>query len=110
MQRRGPRAGGATSGCSGMSAEPGRLTIAVLGLGEAGAEFALGLAGAGVRVRGFDPVVPGLPGVQAATGDADACRGADLVLSLTTAGEAEDALRHALPGLDGTAVYADANT
>jgi 3-hydroxyisobutyrate dehydrogenase-like beta-hydroxyacid dehydrogenase len=94
-----------------MSAEPGRLTIAVLGLGEAGAEFALGLAGAGVRVRGFDPVVPGLPGIQAATGDADACRGADLVLSLTTAGEADDALRHALPGLGGTAaVYADANT
>jgi 3-hydroxyisobutyrate dehydrogenase-like beta-hydroxyacid dehydrogenase len=93
-----------------MTAGPDRLTIAVLGLGEAGAGFALGLAGAGVRVRGFDPVVPGLPGIQAATGDADACRGADLVLSLTTAGAAETALRDALPGLSGTAVYADANT
>jgi 3-hydroxyisobutyrate dehydrogenase-like beta-hydroxyacid dehydrogenase len=93
-----------------MTDTPGRLTIAVLGLGEAGAEFALGLAGAGARVRGFDPAVPSLPHVQAATGDADACRGADLVLSLTTASEAEDALRHALPGLSGTAVYADANT
>jgi 3-hydroxyisobutyrate dehydrogenase-like beta-hydroxyacid dehydrogenase len=54
--------------------------------------------------------VPGLPGVESATGDADACHGADLVLSLTTAGQADSALRHALPGLSATAVYADANT
>jgi 3-hydroxyisobutyrate dehydrogenase-like beta-hydroxyacid dehydrogenase len=86
------------------------LTVAVLGLGEAGREIALGLAGAGVRVRGFDPVVAGLPGVEAATGDADACQGADLVISLTTAGQADSALRQALPGLSATVVYADANT
>ncbi len=86
------------------------LTVAVLGLGEAGREIALGLAGAGVRVRGFDPVAPGLPGVEVATGDADACHDADLVISLTTAGEADSALRQALPGLSATAVYADANT
>jgi hypothetical protein len=49
--------------------------------------------------------VPGLPGVESATGDADACHGADLVLSLTTAGQADSALRHALPGLSATAVY-----
>ena len=56
--------------------------------------------------------------MTAATSDADACQGADLVLSLTTAGEAEDALGQALPGLRGTTlsaaagrtVYADANT
>ena len=54
--------------------------------------------------------MPGLPGVESATGDADACHGADLVLSLTTAGQADSALRHALPGLSATAVYADANT
>jgi 3-hydroxyisobutyrate dehydrogenase-like beta-hydroxyacid dehydrogenase len=93
-----------------MSTGPASLTVAVLGLGEAGTELALGLAGAGVRVRGYDPVVPGLPGVQAAASDADACQGADLVLSLTTAGEADSALRQALPGLSATAVYADANT
>jgi 3-hydroxyisobutyrate dehydrogenase-like beta-hydroxyacid dehydrogenase len=86
------------------------LTVAVLGLGEAGTEIALGLAGAGARVRGFDPAVAVPPGVEAAAGDADACRGADLVLSLTTADEAEDALRQALTGLSRTAVYADANT
>jgi 3-hydroxyisobutyrate dehydrogenase-like beta-hydroxyacid dehydrogenase len=93
-----------------MTSAPGGLTVAVLGLGEAGTEIALGLADAGVRVRGFDPVVPGLPGVEAAAGDADACHGADMVISLTTAGQADSALRQALPGLSSTAVYADANT
>jgi 3-hydroxyisobutyrate dehydrogenase-like beta-hydroxyacid dehydrogenase len=98
------------SGPARMTGGPAGLTVAVLGLGEAGREFALALAGAGVCVRGFDPVVSGLPGVEDASGDAAACQGADLVLSLTTAGEADAALRQALPGLSTTAVYADANT
>ena len=93
-----------------MSSQPAGLTVAVLGLGEAGTEIALGLAAAGMRVRGYDPVVPGLPGVEATTGDADACHGADLVLSLTTADQAESALIQSLPGLGSAAVYADANT
>ena len=93
-----------------MSESPAGLTVAVLGLGEAGTEIALGLAGAGVAVRGFDPAVPAPAGVEAAASEADACRGADLVLSLTTAADAEDALGQALAGLSGATVYADANT
>ena len=89
---------------------PAALTVAVLGLGEAGGTIARDLAAAGMRVRGYDPAVPAPPGVTAATSDADACHGADLVLSLTTAGEAEKALEQALPGLGGRTVYADANT
>ena len=92
---------------------PAALTVAVLGLGEAGGTIARDLAAAGVQVRGYDPAVPAPPGVTAAGSDADACQGADLVLSLTTANEAERALEQALPGLAGTggrAVYADANT
>jgi 3-hydroxyisobutyrate dehydrogenase-like beta-hydroxyacid dehydrogenase len=97
---------------------PRALTVAVLGLGEAGGAIARDLAAGGVRVRGYDPAVPAPPGVTAATSDADACRGAGLVLSLTTAGEAEQALEQALPGLGGAGpdgetgrtVYADANT
>jgi 3-hydroxyisobutyrate dehydrogenase-like beta-hydroxyacid dehydrogenase len=110
---------------------PRALTVAVLGLGEAGSAIARDLAAGGARVRGYDPAVPAPPGVTAATSDADACQGADLVLSLTTAGEAEKALEQALPGLartgglvgagprhgagglsgaDGRTVYADANT
>jgi len=87
------------------------VTVAVLGLGEAGSLIARDLAAAGARVRGFDPAVPAPPGVEPAAGDADACRGADLVLSLTTAGESEDALRQALAGgLDPSTAYADLNT
>jgi 3-hydroxyisobutyrate dehydrogenase-like beta-hydroxyacid dehydrogenase len=102
-------------GGTGMTARTSRarqapLAIGVLGLGEAGSEIAGGLAAAGVRVRGFDPAQPAPAGVEAAAGDADACRGAALVISLVTAEEAEDALRMALPGLAGSAVYADANT
>ena len=110
---------------------PAALTVAVLGLGEAGGTIARDLAAAGVQVRGYDPAVPAPPGVTAAASDADACLGADLVLSLTTANEAERALEQALPGLAGTGgtdgpdgpggpggtspqlgrtVYADANT
>jgi 3-hydroxyisobutyrate dehydrogenase-like beta-hydroxyacid dehydrogenase len=86
------------------------LTVAVLGLGEAGSEIAAGLVVAGATVRGFDPRVPAAPGVISCGDDADACRGADLVLSLTTAHEALDALTAALPGISPTAIYADLNT
>ena len=64
-------------------------TVAVLGFGEAGADIAAGLASAGARVRGYDPVASPPPGVEATASDADACAGADLVLSLTAAAEAE---------------------
>jgi 3-hydroxyisobutyrate dehydrogenase-like beta-hydroxyacid dehydrogenase len=60
-------------------------TVAILGFGEAGAAIAVGLAAAGALVRGYDPVAPAPPGVAEALSDADACTGADLVLSLTTA-------------------------
>jgi len=110
------------------SRQPDQPVIAVLGFGEAGSLIAAGLAQAGARVRGYDPVAPAPPGVRAAGSDADACRGADLVLSLTTAAAADEALRQSLPGLvaengrgasqggrppvhpRGPAVYADANT
>jgi 3-hydroxyisobutyrate dehydrogenase-like beta-hydroxyacid dehydrogenase len=87
--------------------------VAVLGFGEAGADIAAGLAGTGARVRGFDPVAPTPANVEVTASDGDACAGADLVLSLTTAAEAEAALRQslsALTGASGVTVYADANT
>jgi 3-hydroxyisobutyrate dehydrogenase-like beta-hydroxyacid dehydrogenase len=100
---------------SSQAGQPGPPVIAVLGFGEAGSLIAAGLAQAGARVRGYDPAAPAPPGVQALGSDADACRGADLVLSLTTAAAADGALRQSLPGLisedgRGPAVYADANT
>lgn len=87
--------------------------VAVLGLGEAGSQIAADLVAAGAAVRGFDPRVAAgaeVPGVVECSGDADACRGASLVLSLTCAHEAEDALAAALAGIDPVAIYADLNT
>jgi 3-hydroxyisobutyrate dehydrogenase-like beta-hydroxyacid dehydrogenase len=91
-----------------MSPDP--LVVAVLGLGEAGSAIAAGLCAAGAQVRGFDPRVPPGPGVTACAGDADACRGSAVVVSLTCAHEAEGALTAALPGMRRGAIYADLNT
>ncbi len=84
--------------------------IAVLGLGEAGSAIAADLVAAGALVRGYDPVVPAGAGITQCDGDADACRGAALVLSLTCAHEAEAALQAALPRCGANAVFADLNT
>ncbi|HEX3923284.1 MAG TPA: DUF1932 domain-containing protein [Streptosporangiaceae bacterium] len=89
---------------------PDRLIVAVLGLGEAGSEIAGDLVSAGARVRAFDPRVAAPAGIHGAADDADACRGAALILSLTTAHEAQGALTSALPGIGPAAVYADLNT
>jgi len=89
---------------------PRRPVVAVLGLGEAGSLIAADLCLAGALVRGFDPVLPAGPGIIQCSGDADACRGAALVLSLTCAHESEAALAAALPGVGPDAVYADLNT
>jgi 3-hydroxyisobutyrate dehydrogenase-like beta-hydroxyacid dehydrogenase len=87
------------------------LTVAVLGLGEAGSAIAADLSAAGAIVRGFDPRAPAASiGIIECGGDADACRGADVVLSLTTAHEALDALKASLPGLSPGTIYADLNT
>jgi 3-hydroxyisobutyrate dehydrogenase-like beta-hydroxyacid dehydrogenase len=84
--------------------------VAVLGLGEAGGLISRDLVAAGITVRGYDPAVTAPDGIVAAGSDAEACAGADLVLSLTTAHEAESALRASLPGLAPSVLFADLNT
>jgi len=80
-----------------------RLTVAVLGLGEAGGRIADDLERAGVDVRGYDPVTrPGDP--------AEAVAGSDVVLSLNSAAAAVGAARSALDTLGADAIYADLNT
>ena len=91
-----------------MSGSP--VVVAVLGLGEAGSAIAAGLCAAGAVVRGFDPRVTPGPGITACTGDADASRGAAVVVSLTCDHEAEEALVAALPAMLPGAIYADLNT
>lgn len=87
------------------------LAVAVLGLGEAGATIASGLAAAGCAVRGSDPAVAvAPPGVQRMGTPIEAVAGADLVLSLTTAAHALDAAESIAPSLIAGQLYADLNT
>jgi 3-hydroxyisobutyrate dehydrogenase-like beta-hydroxyacid dehydrogenase len=84
--------------------------IAVLGLGEAGSLIAADLARAGAVVRGYDPRVPATGEVVNAADAAQACRGADLVLSVNSAADALDALAQGLPGCAAGTIWADLNT
>src|SRR5262249_57750846 len=104
----GPRGGPGGERGSAIRGPP--AVVAVLGLGEAGAAIGHDLVASGVTVRGFDPLTGGPDGIIATGSDAEACRGADLVLSLTTAHEAGAALADATPGLAPGAPYADLET
>ena len=93
-----------------MTASQSPPVIAVLGLGEAGSAFAADLVSAGAVVQGFDPKVPAPPGVTERGSDADAVRGAGLIIALTSAHEAMETLELARPGIARGAAYADLNT
>jgi 3-hydroxyisobutyrate dehydrogenase-like beta-hydroxyacid dehydrogenase len=78
------------------------LTVAVLGLGEAGSRLAADLAAAGAEVRGYDPLNGGAA--------RDAVAGSDVVLSVNSARAAVEAAESARSALGRGAVYADLNT
>jgi 3-hydroxyisobutyrate dehydrogenase-like beta-hydroxyacid dehydrogenase len=83
------------------------LTVAVLGLGEAGGAIARDLVEAGAIVRAYDPAVPAPPTMVPAADEADAAAGADLVLSVNSAKAAINALR---AGARNATTWADLNT
>jgi 3-hydroxyisobutyrate dehydrogenase-like beta-hydroxyacid dehydrogenase len=86
------------------------MRVAVLGLGEAGSIYARELAAAGAEVLGYDPRDVRLPvEVHRTSTAAEAARGADLVLSLTTAEGSERAATEVADALRETSVYADLN-
>src|SRR5438132_1796851 len=90
-----------------------RLVVAVLGMGEAGSVIARDLLAAGAAVRGYDPAVPAAEVSESITGtggEAEAARGADLVLSVNSAKAALGAFSAGRPGLRPDAVWADLNT
>ena len=74
------------------------LVIAVLGLGEAGSVIARDLVAAGVRVRGYDPAVTAAEPIIDTASEAEAARGAHLVLSVNSAKAAVDAFKAGLAG------------
>jgi 3-hydroxyisobutyrate dehydrogenase-like beta-hydroxyacid dehydrogenase len=84
--------------------------IAVLGLGEAGAEFCRDLVAAGADVRGYDPLPISVDGVQRRGSEAEAVADADLVLSVNSSHDARTALENALPALRPGTIWADLNT
>ena len=86
------------------------LVIAVLGLGEAGSVIARDLAAAGARVRGYDPAVTAADPVIDTASEAEAARGAQLVLSVNSAKAAVGAFQAGLPGLRQDVLWADLNT
>jgi 3-hydroxyisobutyrate dehydrogenase-like beta-hydroxyacid dehydrogenase len=93
------------------------LTIAVLGLGEAGSAIAGDLVAAGAAVRGFDPAVRGvdpaqdaLVGVELAADAARAADGSDVVLSVNAASAAVAVAGSAAGALRAGQVYADLNS
>jgi 3-hydroxyisobutyrate dehydrogenase-like beta-hydroxyacid dehydrogenase len=90
-----------------MSAPP---TIAVLGLGEAGAAIASDIALAGNRVIGFDPVRPAPEGVEPAVSAPEAAAPAEVVVSVNSAAVAVEVAEAVAPALEARHLYADLNT
>jgi 3-hydroxyisobutyrate dehydrogenase-like beta-hydroxyacid dehydrogenase len=86
------------------------LTVAVLGLGEAGSAIAADLIAAGASVRAFDPVATAPPGAETAGDAAAAAAGSDVVLSVNAATVAVEVARSAADGMRAGQIYADLNT
>ncbi|HET9144228.1 DUF1932 domain-containing protein [Actinophytocola sp.] len=86
------------------------ITVAVLGLGEAGSILVADLLGAGAVVRAYDPAVPAPPATTACSDEATATRGADLVLSVNSAADSVPAAAAGGPGCAAGTVWADLNT
>ncbi len=94
-----------------MPADTQAVSVAVLGLGEAGSLIARDLVRGGCAVRGWDPDLHGdLAGIPVASNFAGAVDGAQIVLSVNWAIVALDVARDALPFLRPGCVYADLNT
>jgi 3-hydroxyisobutyrate dehydrogenase-like beta-hydroxyacid dehydrogenase len=86
------------------------LTVALLGLGEAGSAIAGDLVAAGAVVRGFDPAgVQGLAGVELAADAGAAAAGSEVVLSVNAATAAVAVAGSAAGALGPGQVYADLN-
>jgi 3-hydroxyisobutyrate dehydrogenase-like beta-hydroxyacid dehydrogenase len=84
------------------------VTVAVLGLGEAGGTIARDLVTAGAVVRGYDPAVTAGDGIINTASEAEAATGADLVLSVTSSKASIGALRAGIGATTG--MWADLNT
>ena len=87
------------------------MRVTVFGLGEAGSLIAADLARAGVEVHGFDPAdVPTPQGAHRHDMPTSAVAGAELVMAVTAAADAKEAMAQALDIIGPETVYADLAT
>lgn len=87
-----------------------QLTVAVIGLGEAGTMLAGALLSGGATVVGYDSKPPANPSVPLAQTIDEAVQDADLVISVNTSTAAYRVAQQVAPHLKNGALYADANT
>ncbi|GEK79099.1 NAD(P)-dependent oxidoreductase [Agrococcus baldri] len=86
-------------------------TATIIGLGEAGALYARGLADAGFAVHGYDPFTQlDEPSITQHAELADALRPADLVITLVGARAAKPVTEQVLAALEHAPLIADFNT
>ena len=86
-------------------------TITVFGLGEAGSLIAADLIDAGASVHGYDPADVATPlGVARHDDPKAAVRGANLVMAVTSAADAQAAITQAWDVIGRGTVYADLST
>jgi 3-hydroxyisobutyrate dehydrogenase-like beta-hydroxyacid dehydrogenase len=87
------------------------MRIAVFGLGEAGSSIASDLVATGTEIHAFDPAdVPTPDGVIRHSDPTAAVSGAALVMSITTAADAREAMDQAWDAIDRPTIYADMAT
>jgi 3-hydroxyisobutyrate dehydrogenase-like beta-hydroxyacid dehydrogenase len=92
-----------------MTSDPLRVTV--FGLGEAGSVIAADLAKAGSEVHAYDPApVPTPGGVIRHNAPGRAVDGSEMVLAITAAADAEQAMTQALAEIEQGTIYADLST
>ncbi len=89
-----------------------KLTIAILGLGEAGSHFANDLANMGVNVIGYDPNPIRFlhENIVLATNNLEAARNADIIFSVNLSSVSEEIAREVMPVLNESKIYLEMNT
>lgn len=90
----------------------GQITIAVLGLGEAGSRFANDLSKMGFFVSGWDPNLRYNlnEGVRFAKSNTDAAKGADIILSANLSAVSVEIAREVALVLNAGQIYCEMNT
>ncbi len=89
-----------------------KLTIAILGLGEAGSHFANDLANMGVDVIGYDPNPLRFlhENIVLAANNLEASRNADIIFSVNLSSISEEIAREVIPILNESKIYLEMNT